>query len=310
MKRAFSLLATLALAACGGGTLDADEVRGALPFQENAQIAAPQSQAASGKTGAQAAAVASDSGYFNLTRDLAASVNLGVGTTLGWLRFLVSLPPTQCKDDTCTWGPGHGPFDYNEFKLTVTRNGGQYDYALSGRPLASGGDFIVFLSGSAIPGGSPRRGHGTLTVDFDQVALLDGPHGDTGRIEVSYDARQALYLGVRFLGMLDKNPAVAAGTRVNAAYAFQASADGGDLQVASRTVAPAPDVRLSLHSRWLGTGAGRGDVRVVAGTQEAAKSECWGPAPFPKVYDSSAAAFGPESSCAFLPAVYATLQAP
>jgi len=308
MKRAVTFATVLALGACGGGKLTAEEARSALPFQENAQIAAPQSGTA--WSGAQAAAVASDSEYFALTRDLAASVNVGVGLTLGWLRFVVSLPPTECKDDTCTWGPGHGTFDYNEFKLTVTRRGEQYDYALSGRPLATGGDFIAFLSGTAFPGAGPRRGHGHLIVDFEQVARLDGPHGDTGSIEVSYDARQALYLGVRFLGMLDRNPAVPAGTRVNAAYAFQASADGGDLQVASRTVAPADDVQLSLHSRWTGTGAGRGDVRVVAGPLEAVKSECWGAAPFLKVYDSTAATYGPESNCAFLPAVYATLQAP
>jgi len=321
MKPSLLIVSLAALSsACAGQSLGADEARGALPHPENAQLGEPAAAAAAGaialsaEAGGPAAAV-SNSGFFGLTAALAGSVNLGVGVTLGVLRAVVALPPTRCEADTCTWGPGSGAFDYNVHKLTVTKVDGHYDFALSAEPKTRpGSGFITILSGSAFPGAAPRRGHGSFAVDFDEAAKLDGPRGDdTGRIEVTYDARGELSIGVRFLGMVDRDDpgSGAVPHKVNAAYAFAASGSSGDLQVAFRTLPPNAPKTLSLHSRWNGTGAGRGDVEATAAGFTYQESECWagGASAFALVYDTNPAT-GAESACAYQPAAYATLQAP
>ena len=108
MRRAIILLGAAALTACNANKLTADEARNALPYAENAQVGTPDSAAAMAAEakGAILPAAVSDSDFFKLSGALAASVNIGVGLTLGTVRFVVSLPPTSCKDDTCTWGPG------------------------------------------------------------------------------------------------------------------------------------------------------------------------------------------------------------
>lgn len=315
---AAALLAALATACGNDKPITAEEVRAALPAAASAQVGHPQAAATqsalSAEPGAPAAAV-STSSYFHLTAALAGSVNLGVGVTLGVLQAVVHLPPTTCEADTCTWGPGSSPLDYNVHRLTVTKVGDRYDFALSAEPKSQpGSGFVTFLSGSAFPGAAPRRGHGTFTVDFDEAAKLDGPHGDdTGRIVVTYDARGPLSVGVQFLGMVDReDPGTGAvPNKVNAAYAFVASGTGGDLQVAFRTLPPNAAKTLSLHSRWDATGAGRGDVEATALGFTYQESECWagGAASFALVYGTNPPS-GSEGACAFAPAAYATLAAP
>jgi len=317
MRRLAIPLALALLSACGGNKLTADEVRAAMPQPENAQVGAP-GVAVAGTAGQTFSQIqpssVSNSDLFNLTIALSSSVNGGVGGILVLLRTVVAFPPTSCHDDTCTWGPGHAPTDYNDYQLVVTRKDGGYAYELQGRPLTNPQvGFITFLSGVAHRGPAPRRGHGSFTLDFDAAAMLDGPHGDdTGHIDVQYDARGQLLVSCQFMGMIDRdNPGVPPGTnKVNAAYAFRASASGGDLQVAWRTLPPNAEQTLSVHSRWDGTGAGRGDVYADAAGIHT-ESECWGPntTAFALVFDSNPPT-GAESLCAFAPAEYAALAAP
>jgi hypothetical protein len=315
---ALALLAALASACGNDKPLTAEEARAALPHAAVAQVGAPSASAgATGLTaeGGRATAAVSNSAFFNLSTALAFSVNTGVGATLGVLQAVVSLPPTKCEADTCTWGPGAGPLDYNVHRLTVTKVGDHYDFALAAEPKSQpGSGFVTYLSGSAFPGAAPRRGHGTFTVDFDEAAKFDGPHGDdTGSIVVQYDARTTPAIGVQFLGMVDReNPGTGAvPNKVNAAYAFAATGAGGDLQVAFRTLAPNAPKTLSLHARWDATGAGRGDVEFGAAGFTYQESECWagGASAFALVYDTNPAT-GAEAACAYQPAAYATLQAP
>jgi hypothetical protein len=311
MRRVLILLGAAALAACNAGKLTADEVRNALPYSENAQVGAPGASAAAAQKVIAPAAV-SDSDFFRLSGALAASVNVGVGAVLGTVRFVVSLPPTSCQADTCTWGPWTSALEYNTFKLEVTRNGDQYDWALSGQPKTNpSAGFSAFVYGSAIPGSAPRRGHGTVTVDFEAAKLLDGPHDDDGRIDCQYDARGPLHLGCSFLGMIDRGLTAPPGSHVNAAYDFQATATGGDLQVAWHTLPPNVDQTLSLHSRWDANGAGRGDLEYVQGDLTYRESECWGggTTAFALVFDTNPVS-GDETACAFSPADYATLAVP
>jgi hypothetical protein len=222
----------------------------------------------------------------------AASVNGGVFWALAPIHWLTTVvPPTSCADDTCTWGPGSDAGELNTWMLVVTRTGDAYDYVLSGAPKApAGSPFVPVISGRAYPGLVEHRGHGSFFVDFDEAwAGLAHPAGqaqqDFGSISVSYDARTSLQLDVVFRdGLNRENPGEpAAPNKVSAAYAFQASAAGGDLQIGFHHQPPySPtylDESVTLRTQWNHAGEGRADVRYLTPGFDAGFSQCWDGAP-------------------------------
>lgn len=319
MTRALVLFVAL-LAACGNAKLNPDDARAALPQQGDSQIGAPTATVAAagapagvGTMNASPASVAGDvSGYFVSTVTLAVAVNGSVAWSLGVLRAVVESPPTECDAASCTWGPGSHPLDPRDWKLVVTTAGDHFDYALSGELKSQPTGFVTVLSGSAWPGASPRKGHGTFLVDLDSAQAL-GFTG-TGTLEVSYDNRTDLSIGATFLGFTAQDT----GHKGNAVYAYAESATGGDLQVAFHDLTAAVDPELALHSRWNLAGAGRGDAAYAQTTPALSytASECWSAAaatpPFRVVFyvDSTLATSGAESDCAFSPAAPPTLSAP
>lgn len=313
MTRKLLLLAAALLAACGGGKLTADEVRNALPQQQDAQINAPTAGAAAAQakvavpgTGAQArSAVGQLSPYFVDTVTLAVVVNGSVAWGLGVLRAVVdTFPPTNCAADTCTWGPGSHPLDPRDWMLVVTRVDDHFDYALSGQLKSQPSGFVTVLSGSAYPSGMPHRGHGNFRVDHGAAQALG--FTDTGTLDVTYDNRTAVSVGATGLGFTGAD-----GHTGNAVYQYAESAAGGDLEVAVHDLTA--DTRLALHSRWNLAGAGRGDAAFLSGTIDVGASECWSAAAdgFRVVFydDSLAVASGVEADCAFVPAAPPTLTA-
>src|SRR5207302_11032200 len=131
--------------------------RTAMPRSDSLKMNAPSSSASSrdgsdGTLQQGVSAVGSASGFFLTTVGLAAIVNGGAAVTLGILKAVTDLPATSCDDasNTCTWGPGSGALDPNNYKLVVTKKSSptRFEYALSGEPKTKpGSGFIVFLSG-------------------------------------------------------------------------------------------------------------------------------------------------------------------
>jgi hypothetical protein len=321
MKRAIALVACI-LTACGGTTkLTADEARDALSTAESAQIGTPPDDSAAQAltvTGRSEAAVGDLSGYYRLTREVASTVNVGVGLWIGLLKLVVHLPPTGCSGDTCTWGPwtSDNPLDPpNAYKLTVTKSesgGTHYDYKFMGA-VSSSAEFAEIVSGVAYPSGQPNRGHGSFLVDFDQAKVLNPASNDTGKLTVSHDNVSALRVDCTFLGATEQgffHPHH--GERMNVVYAFDQNAAGGDLQVGVRYLDSG--AAFTLHSRWDPNGAGRSDVSYELPTPAFGVSECWSgrtasPA-FATVYTTATdPATGDEGLCAFASAP-ATLEVP
>ena len=320
MKRALALGAIL-VGACSSPNLSPDTVRGALPQAASTQISAP---TATGGTAAvrglgaggdlvPASAVGDVSGYFVSTVTLAVAVNGSVAWSLGVLEAVVALPPTSCKEDGCTWGPGSHPLDPRDWKLTVTKVGDRFDYELAGQLKSAPTGFVTVLSGQAWPGGAPHRGHGSFFVDHEAGRALG--FTDTGTLEVTYDNRTDLAIGATLLGFTDASAPYHVG---NAVYAYAEGPTGGDLQVAFHDLTSTADPRLALHSRWAFDGAGRGDAAYSQAAPAASytAAECWSPAttapPFRVVFylDSAGATSGAEASCAFAPGEPPTLTAP
>jgi hypothetical protein len=276
MKRAIALTVVALTAACGGKPITPEEARGALPQAEQAQVVLP-AGAASAFTAArsgEAIAAATSASYAHTSFALAHAVNGGVGATLLLVRLVSLLPPTSCEGDTCTWGPGSDATDLNDWRLTVSKRDGHYEWALAGLPKNNQGiGFVTVISGDAFPTGQPLVGHGNLLADFDASAKLSHWSDDAlpqGKIAAQYDTRSGRQVSVQFVGMKDD---VVPTQTVNAAYAYQATSAGGELQVATHNLDTT--VELTLHTRWTGTGAGRGDASYTAPLATYTQSQCW-----------------------------------
>jgi hypothetical protein len=334
MKRAIALtIATLATACGGAQKLTPDEARSAMPVKEQAQVGTPsQSSAATSASGsgelAAALVNANEAPFFDVTAAYAMAVNGSVAWTLDVLKAVVALPPTTCAEDTCTWGPGTSAFDFNTWKLVVTKEAaGQYSWALEARPNSdASAAFATLISGTAFPTGNPRIGSGNFALDVDAAATLDrsrnAPPPGTGKIQVSYDNTDpaAVTVKVNFLGTEDQSN-LAQAQKVNAAYQFIGSADGGDLQIVSVNASTSETVQF--RSRWIGTGEGRGDAKYDDGHgNTATSSECWqgNTTAFNMVYSSTIPAgvpglpadMGGVASCdaSFSAPAYPTITAP
>jgi hypothetical protein len=319
MRKTTALLAALLATACGTQKLSPAEIRDAMPSADVVKISAPNPNAGAMVVGdpalGAAPAVASPKAPLAVTSYLfALAVNGGVFWTLAPIAWLTTaVPPTSCTDKACTWGPGSGAAELNDWMLVVAKAGERYDFTLSGqKKTPAGSPWVPVITGYAYPGATAHRGHGAFAVDFDQVwAGLAHPAGavqqDFGTISVDWDGRTSLHLDVTFLGARNgeapgadpANP-----NRVNAVYAFDATGTGGDLKLGFRTLPPYVGVvaaTATLHTRWQAGGAGVADFSYLRTGASLSFSQCWAGAPdYGMTFDGSGPT-GDAGLCVFTP---------
>ncbi|HUJ27651.1 MAG TPA: hypothetical protein VLW85_16620, partial [Myxococcales bacterium] len=183
---------SLSLWACGGSAIQ-DQARNAMPSKDTVAMGSPKpsssaSQAPNGMDVNQQDSTAGDhSPFFDLTASVSTTFNVPVAAFLGLIETVTEQPPTSCTATSCTWGPGHSAFDYNNYQLVVSKNeDGAFHWEFSGQALSKpGSDFVVIASGDATPGGQPHHGSGSFTIDFDKSNTLDGPHDAIGQLDVT-----------------------------------------------------------------------------------------------------------------------------
>jgi hypothetical protein len=317
MRKTLAVAAAL-LAACEAQVqTDAESLRAALPDAQAIRLEAPAPPPASTAATAEVVAAAPTFGsdYARITFWTAATVNAGVAWSLGRLSLVVSLPPTSCDALTCTWGPWTDREGLNVWRLVARYEGAGWAYKLDARPVSAPlAGFAPIVAGAAYAGPQPGRGYGSFAVDFDAAASLE--HGadwlqeDFGRVEVRYDARSATSVDATALDVRSRDPEDP--VRMDAVYAYRATASGGELQLALETLEASPR-NLSLRSRWDASGAGRGDARWISAGLEYWASECWSGAAsgFALLYDTDPLPiFGDRYACAFPDPSYATLTLP
>jgi hypothetical protein len=311
MKKTTLLAAALLLAACAETTDPAETFRDALPKTEAVKVDTYQSEA--GTTAVAPGTVAKgdtamlQSEYAVMSYYLALTMNGGVAWSLGLIQLIVAHPATVCEADvSCTWGPWVDDDGLNRWQLYVEKVGDSYDYALSAQP---GSDptaaFVDVIAGTAYPV-DRTHGSGTFTIDFDAQDALD--HGDLwvkrdfGQIVVDYDNTSNVSVDALFVGAQSEEN----GHPVNAIYAFDDAASGGELQIAFADLQTAE--LISLRTRWSAGGAGRADAHYTGpGGADYTATECWAghAQDFEEVYDSKYG-IGVESACSpfndFLPA--------
>jgi hypothetical protein len=331
---AVCLPACALLPACG--VREDDSFREGVPASDTVSLKVPaggnaQTQgalSADGMTGVRSALLGQKADLYTMTRDVTEVVNGGTLAVLTLVHTIVEFPATTVTADRAVWGPHSEPLSPNAWRLTVVRIAPHsYDYVLAAKPkLADDSAFVSILVGhhDAVGGGRGREvdglGGGTFTVDWDAAQKLPEHDKNVGKADFTY-ARPSFSdtttIGVVFTGIKDdKNAEI-----YDALYQYAATPGaGGDFQYAAhRDALPAPGATgtakelLTIHSRWLETGAGRADVQISGGdspTPAPTVNECWDTS-FSSTFKNTSydpgQTWGQESTCAFMTAAYSSL---
>jgi hypothetical protein len=252
---------------------------------------------------------ASSAKYYQLTRDLADTVDEATVWVLGVVWLIVHSPATTIELHKAVWGQGNGDaLSPVVWRFTVNEVGDkEYDYALEGRPKGSTseGDFKTVLSGHGF--GKTRAEHrqGDFALDFDASRALDPARNkDTGTAKVVYDLRQ-------FPATIDVDFASTDKSRYGSVDVTHQKDGSGAVDIKMHDdIDPSKTTKLEdtvLHSRWDTTGAGRADVQITGGDLPANipvvnASECWS-STFARVFYKDSAniepAAGNDSVCVF-----------
>jgi hypothetical protein len=252
-----------------------------------------------------------------------AVVNGGTGFILLLVKTIVSFPPTSVDGDTGVWGPHSEPLEPNAWRLTVKRlERHVFEWKLDAKDkMLADSAFVTILSGTHTRATTDRGraiehfGSGNFTIDWDLARTLPEHNpNEYGRATFNY-ARlpgQDQIVDVDFNGVRHEET----GEIFDAIYRYRATPGaGGDLKYGElRDSLPEPGntgtaaETLTLHSRWLQTGAGRADYRTASDDVTATVggpatvSECWSTAflsQYMSISYAPAQGWGQEADCAF-----------
>lgn len=297
MKSLLAATTAVSLAACVQQDAPPAGIDRAIPTADQVSIKFPSGQSR---------AVGDLANYYVVTRDVTRTFNGGSAWVLVLIHSIVQFPVTSISGDTYTWGPWSGDaLDPAVYKLDVTANAdGTYDYSLSGRsksdPTAA---FEAVISGHADPTPGELQGNGEFFIDFDASKRVNPvDNGDAkGQVDVHYDLA-ARHLDLHIMSTDDTGAPVAAD------YAYDKAEDGGGnmtFDVSANVGGTALDEDVTIRSRWLNNGEGRGDFRIAGGdlgSEQAIGSQCWSSL-FLETYYSDNVNFlpteGDPASCAF-----------
>ena len=301
-KSLVSAACALGIAATGCVTQDAppDQIARAIPTSDQVSIKLPAHSALERPDVGQLAT------FYVATRGVTTMFNGGSAWVLVLIHTIVQFPVTSVSGNTYTWGPWSGnALDPAIYKLDVSANAdGTYDYTLSGHAKSDTTDhFLALITGHSNPGAALGQGNGNFLLDFDASRTVDPVDNanNKGQVAVNYDLK-ARHLDLTIMST-DAN-----GQAASADYSYDETADGGGQMtfgVEANLGGTAAEENVTLRSRWLATGAGRGDARITGGDLGSAQgiaSECWDTT-FDRVYYTDnvnlGATEGDPAQCAF-----------
>ncbi|HUJ59924.1 MAG TPA: hypothetical protein VLX92_15575 [Kofleriaceae bacterium] len=303
------LAATCLLGVSASGCIKQDgapgEIGRAIPTSDQVAINLPATTSGTSSR-LEAPTVGQLATYYLATRGVTQTFNGGSAWVLILVHTIVSYPVTSVDGNVYTWGPWTGnALDPADYKLDVTANAdGTYDYVLSGHQKSDTTDhFIAVLTGHADPTPGENKGNGNFLLDFDAARTVDpiDNANNHGQVKVDYDLAK-MHLDLTITTTDANNQAQSLD------YAYDQTTDGGgsmQLQLVANVGGTAAEENVELHSRWLGTGAGRGDAKISGGdlgSEQAIASECWDTS-FDRVYYTDNVNFEPTegdaSQCAY-----------
>lgn len=314
MKRLFIAAVVMTLTACGGLlTKDeqADEFRNASPSRQGVEIKMPAKQALESGDLAQGQQrlLGEVADWYKVTRAFTLVANGATAWVLELCENIVSYPPTTIDEQHAVWGPWTESLSPNTWRFTVTKAATGYDYVLEAKGKSQDdGSYRKLITGHHEPGAAEKQGQGTFTLDWNACQQLPMETcKEVGQADFTYsrNAHLDVSVGIHFEDIKDDQ-----GRIVDADYAYS-KVEGGEGAFDFRTANT--EGRFTVKSRWLDSGAGRSDVKVVTPSNVTGTvTECWDTGFLSTYYTENVASWqgktwGQASSCAFTDAVYSTL---
>lgn len=256
--------------------------------------------------------------YYEETRSVTSSVNGTISAVLGITWGVVSTQTPSWTDETQTkaiWGPykGQSGLDPVSTGVWVQKND-DGTYAWSVFQVPNGGtveaDAVAIVLGEVDAGATRDAASGSFYIDFDARNALDPAALEVGKFatEYAYDENGASAL------VSTDDYGYENGQKYDAAYDYDETWGGEgemDLAYLADLNLSGTDEIVTLKSRWLADGQGRGDAKVLGGdlgVAEVTANECWGTDFLTAYWTDSIGLYSPvgeETVCAFTPASYA-----
>jgi hypothetical protein len=280
----------LLLACAGCSTTPESSMVAALPARAQLHLAVPVNNDAGAPTAL----------LYEVTRKTSAQMNGTVDSVLDLIASITAHPATVASADSAQWGPFTPPLSLATYRLIVHRAAPDaVEYHLDARAHDSNDDAAF----QPLVTGASHGQSGQFAVDASLAHALDPvANPGTGAVQAAYQL--AASMAVR-LQLGDGS--------VAGAYRYDQLPDGsGDFRFATHgnlTGDPATLEDGIVRSRWLPSGAGRGDAHVRNGDAGAGfdLSECWDTG-FQRTFATTGATTeGDPASCALPDAVFADL---
>jgi hypothetical protein len=231
--------------------------------------------------------VADSAEYYRISRDGIRDTNNLIDAIAGIIDYVRSFPPTERKLNERIWGPFPAERDPNfEVRVRIQRMGlsGETGYLFTyqiefHRRGDATAEWFPLITGQFAPGpGGARRGQGKLDVILTHARTQGYPVSEWGQVEhIAIDHQRLQY--PHTVQMTIANVATAEVPRGEFQHALNADGSGE----VSFVFRPRDNVivqAVSIRTRWLATGAGRGDARVTEGLAALSGNvgiDCWGP---------------------------------
>jgi hypothetical protein len=272
MSRVTTFILIAALAGCDSGNYSNEDIdfQLALPARDDIAVRMP----------TQALETNDSAEFYRNTRATVRNLDGSADAFLSLLDHVRATAPSERLPDRRVWGP----FPILESPLWVVRlaierieEAGKplrFAYSLEFRAAAdTTGPWNALFRGQFTPGSSARRGDGVLEFTSAAARAAGYPLGDLAKLERFLIAYKTDAFPLRVTVDVTNYQATDSAT-----FQHTEEQDGAGFM---HFTFPTGDVRASLldfKSRWLGSGAGRADVTVLAGTLfvGVTATECWG----------------------------------
>jgi hypothetical protein len=300
MKRSLLSLTVVAAIAAGCGNYSNEDVDFQLALPEQTDIRA--------NLPGQALSVDAPE-YYRATRGAIAIFNGLIEGVARIVDYVRAQPPTERTEGRRVWGPypnGDNPAWQNRMVMVMVPaaadpTGFHITYSLDFRHN-DGDAWTPLLTGRFYPSGGVRRGRGEIRLDFTtarQVGYPVDPTSELLLLELNYQRSDyPITVDLRVEN-------IASAKSPGGLIQYVENADGSGTLVFTLQGENIVVQEIEIRSRWLSTGAGRGDARVTEGFAAAFNGaigvDCWGAdaRPVYKLRNRPLETSGDVSACAF-----------
>ena len=287
---ALAAAAALWMTGCGDSTDSTSDLLDGIPDSESLRVKLPGGSTAQSALTVQPKGALTNSAlgqtgeFYTFTRQMTEQVNSGVYQLLLMIDDIAHQPATTKETDKWIWGPyTPGGLDPGSYRVTIQKTGDKdYTWSLEEKPKDADDDaFKQAMGGTHTSGARPRRGAGTIALDFDAMAAVDATKPERGQADVTYQSDTypvTVTVAFRnFVGQDKKPPA-------DSDYHYTENQDGSgefSFAIGSDIDNKGKDEDVKVMSRWLADGRGRSDVRITGGDltaqsiTEIVAVECW-----------------------------------